>query len=298
MSVRESWQRIAKWASENIPEGKFCLAEGASEGQIADLERILGFPLPEDVRESYRTHNGTNETPFPFKDQEHVTLDYIGKAYEMRRGWVSDPNNEVPRYIEGPIKPVWWSLHRVQLTDDGGGNGLMIDLDPADGGTVGQVIEHSRDEGPLCVHAASWGELLKRIADDSETGRYVYGRKGNMWGLADDGSVSVVGKPEPGPQSAVTIDHSVATQNAFAAHPGVEAQVRAWVDDPAPKLAGLRIGLGISFSAELVIKMEIDNDPELPIRITQIHKKSDTIARTLDKCHKAVIAKQKKGPAK
>jgi cell wall assembly regulator SMI1 len=298
MSVRESWQRIAKWAVENIPEGKFRVAEGASEAQVADLEAILGFSLPEDVRESYRLHNGTDETPFPFKDQEHLTLDQIGQGFEMQREFVLDPHNEVPQSVEGPIKPVWWSLHRVKLTDDGGGNGLMIDLDPAEGGTVGQVIEHSRDEGPRCVHATSWGALLKRIADDTEAGRYIYGKKGNTWGLADDGSVSVVGKPEPGPQSGVTIDYSVSTQNAFAAHPGVEAQVRVWVDDPSPKLDGLRISFGISFSGELVVRMEIDNDPGPPIQLVEITKKGETIARALDRSLKALIAKQKKGRKK
>jgi cell wall assembly regulator SMI1 len=298
MSVRVCWQRIAKWAVENIPEGKFRLAAGASEGQVADLEAILGFSLPKDVRESYRLHNGTDETPFPFKDQEHLTLDHVGKAYEMQRGFVLDPRNEVPQYVEGPIKPVWWSLHRVKLTDDGGGNGLMIDMDPAEGGTVGQVIEHSRDDGPRCVHASSWGVLLKRIADDTEAGRYVYGKKDNMWGLADDGSVSVVGKPDPGPQSGVAIDYSISTQNAFAAHPEVEAQVRAWVDDPSPKVEGLRISFGISFEGGVVIRMEIDNNPGLPIQLVDIPKKSETIARALDRSQKALIAKQKKGRKK
>ena len=52
MSVRESWSRIAAWAGANLPPNKFRLAAGATEQQIADLEALLGFPLPEDVRES------------------------------------------------------------------------------------------------------------------------------------------------------------------------------------------------------------------------------------------------------
>jgi cell wall assembly regulator SMI1 len=187
MSVRESWQRIAKWAADNIPDGKFRLASGASSEQIDELEAVLGFPLPEDVRESYLAHNGTDETPFPFKNQEHSSLSFIAAVYPMYKTFATGPNNEVATEVEGPIKPIFWSLHRVPLTEDGGGSSLMIDLDPAEGGTVGQVIEHNRDLGPVRVIATSWGELLKTIADDAEAGRYIYGKDGDFWGLVDGG---------------------------------------------------------------------------------------------------------------
>jgi cell wall assembly regulator SMI1 len=302
MGVRESWRRIAKWAAANIPEGEFRLARGATKRQIADLEKILGFPLPEEVRESYRAHNGTDETPFPFQGNELASLDFIGKVHEMRRDWMLAPGNQVPGSIEGPIKPEWWSPRRVQLTESGAGDGLMIDLDPAEGGTVGQVIEFSHELGPLRIHAASWGRLLERIADDAEAGRYLYGKDDEMWGLVDDGSVGMAKGPTaileaPRPPLGVTIDPSPATRAALAAHPEVEAQIRAWIDDPSPKLDGLRVSFVISPFSELLISVDLDNGSKPPILIGDTYKPKGrkTIARILDECHKAVVAKRKKG---
>jgi cell wall assembly regulator SMI1 len=100
MSVRESWSRIATWAAANIPSNEFRLAPGATEREIVDLEEVEGCPLPEDVRESYRIHNGTDETVFPcywsdggLLPQEHgelVTLKVMGEMVGLHRKFEED----------------------------------------------------------------------------------------------------------------------------------------------------------------------------------------------------------------
>jgi hypothetical protein len=100
------------------------------------------------------------------------------------------------------------------------------------------------------------------------------------------------------PAVGVELDASSHTLAAFAAYPGLEAEVRAWIADPAPKLNGLRISLTISAWSELIIYLEVNNDPESPIRIGHIPKAGETATRTLEKCHKAVIARLRKQTAK
>jgi cell wall assembly regulator SMI1/predicted DNA-binding WGR domain protein len=182
-TIREDWSCIVAFASERFPEGEFRLAGGATEEQIGAAEQILGFRLPDDVRESYRIHNGSDDSSFPIIGVLSP-IDVVADDFAQRRGWPEDGWG-TPDEIEGPIKPVWWNTARVQLTDDSSGSGLTIDLDPAEGGTWGQVIHHDHEVGPRRVYAPSWGALLRRIADDAEAGKIVHD-EGYTWGHSQD----------------------------------------------------------------------------------------------------------------
>jgi cell wall assembly regulator SMI1 len=183
MSVRESWSRIAAWAEANIPPDKFRLAAGATEQQIADLETLLGFPLPEDVRESYQIHNGTDETVFPRWPTdgdfpcypaygELVTLEFMGLMYQRHCEFELGKN--AAEIVTPEIKPFHWNSRRLVLTDDASSSGLRVDLDPAEAGTFGQILHHDRSFGPIKVISPSWAAMLQRIAEDIDAGIYYY----------------------------------------------------------------------------------------------------------------------------
>jgi cell wall assembly regulator SMI1 len=182
MSVRDSWSRIAAWAAANIPSNEFRLASGASEQEIAELEGLIGCPLPDDVRESYQIHNGTDETVFPcywsdggLLPQEYgelVTLKVMGEMFGLHRKFEED--NYLAEIVTPEIKPLHWSSRRLVLTNDGSDSGLRVDLDPAEAGVMGQIIRHDRAFGPVKVIAPSWAELLRRIADDADAGLFYY----------------------------------------------------------------------------------------------------------------------------
>jgi cell wall assembly regulator SMI1 len=75
---------------------------------------------------------------------------------------------------EGPIKPLHWNLRWLPLTTNGGGDHYCADLDPAPGGTVGQIIWFDHEDGPVQVIAKGFAEWLSGYASDLETGRYVF----------------------------------------------------------------------------------------------------------------------------
>jgi cell wall assembly regulator SMI1 len=172
MSVRESWSRIVAWSSANMPSGTFRPMPGATERQIADLEELVGIQLPEDVRESYRIHNGTDETVFPcywgdghllpHEYGELVSLEFMEIMYKYHCEF--EKANTWPEIITPEIKPVFWSSRRLVLTNDASDSGLRVDLDPAEAGKIGQIIRHDRSFGPVKVIAPSWAELLQRIS--------------------------------------------------------------------------------------------------------------------------------------
>jgi cell wall assembly regulator SMI1 len=176
MSVRASWKRITDWHDGNARRGRFPLARGAPPEQVDALERTIGARLPDDVRESYLLHNGTGwlltyGEVMPVEGVEAMWRRYDQWQRENGYGLGADWQ---PDQLSGPIKSIWWNRLRIPVTDNGGGDPVMIDLDPAEGGTRGQVIKFSHEVGPVRVLAPSWAEWLRGIADGLEAGKYVY----------------------------------------------------------------------------------------------------------------------------
>ncbi len=176
MSLKQDWQRIAKWYSDNTPSG-LPLATGASTERIDAFEKVLGQPLPKDVRDSYLIHNGTGGR-FLLYFGELMTLDDIERMWRRYGEWQKNDKygigDDWKTSAKGPIKPLWWNASRVPLTDNGGGDPVFLDLDPAKGGQIGQLLKYSHETGPAFVLAPSLSNWVAEIAGDLERGKYVY----------------------------------------------------------------------------------------------------------------------------
>jgi cell wall assembly regulator SMI1 len=130
------------------------------------------------VRESYLLHDGTAGTWLLYYG-EVMPLTGVETMWRRYGDWQQENGYGLgedwqTRTITGPIKPVWWSPLRVPLTNNGGGDPVMLDLDPGKGGIRGQVIKFSHEVGPTNVLAPSWSEWLGVIADELAAGKYVY----------------------------------------------------------------------------------------------------------------------------
>lgn len=175
--IEQSWRRIAASHKANVPEEILVLAEGAGEDQILAFESEVGFRLPEDLRVSFAVHNGASNEGFLLHHGELLSLEKIAAQYAMHRGWQRDEGwgtgpDYRAKYIDGPIKPVWWNSSRLALTDNSG-DAIMADFDPAEGGSAGQVITFDHEVGPRRVLAPSFGQWLRGIADGLENGEYI-----------------------------------------------------------------------------------------------------------------------------
>ena len=122
----------------------FELNAGASEADFVKLEQTLGYALPEEFKEFYRVANGEPDIDGVFAGDEWLSIDRIIDEYA-----------------------VWKDLY------DDGGNGKMIDLDPAPSGTAGQIIQMWHDDAAREKEANSLREFLQNYVQDLEAGRYV-----------------------------------------------------------------------------------------------------------------------------
>ena len=177
MNLVEVWQRIAVWHEDNTPAGLFRLAPGASDAEISEFETAIGNTLPADVRQSFSIHNGGLGHACLLW-YEMLPLQSIFKTWQRYLEWQTNNgwglgDDWRPFDVRGPIKPQWWTARRIPLLDADGDH-VMLDLDPPEDGTYGQIIEHSHEIGPKLVLAASWLDWLNRLADGLEAGKYVY----------------------------------------------------------------------------------------------------------------------------
>ena len=88
----------------------------------------------------------------------------------------SQPNKMYPE-PNCPVKNQMWNLQWIPILD-AEGEKIQIDLDPAPGGKIGQVIDTS-----CCgyqVLAGSFREFMAQYADDLEAGKYAFDESWNI----------------------------------------------------------------------------------------------------------------------
>ena len=94
---------------------------------------------------------------------------------------------DVPSDPDEGVRPEWYDLEWVPLTHDSCGNHFCVDLDPAAGGTRGQVISFWHDDPQRVVMARSLGQWLNDFADELEAGKLVYSQEDGGIVEAGDG---------------------------------------------------------------------------------------------------------------
>ncbi len=188
----DSWQRMERWFAEHIPGLLRSLRPGASTTDIRSFEERAGVQLPEEVRESYRVHDGAVEFLGPILGEPYNPLEEVLRSL---LGWRQlderERNSDVDSGLGDDATSFPPDAIRCQYTDPGwipignwDGNCIGVDLDPAANGVRGQVINFGRDEERKFVLAVSWAQLLEDIADELESGSFVAAHP--AWGEEGD----------------------------------------------------------------------------------------------------------------
>src|SRR5262245_47175611 len=85
--IAESWERIERWFSANVPLGLFRPSPGASRIELARAESALDLRFPADVRAAYEIHNGTRPGMIFYEDYYLAPLhEVVRSAGIMRAG--------------------------------------------------------------------------------------------------------------------------------------------------------------------------------------------------------------------
>lgn len=174
-SIAACWKSITEWYRLNALDWDRSLPGPAS---TADLERIdaeFGIALPADLKESYLLHDGTGGWGwFPYGPYMLSAAEVVKEGRFWCDAVKKGAFKKMKGTPEGPIKRTWWNPLWIPFTSSGSGDHYCVDLDPARGGTVGQVIEFFHETSASRVVAPSFAAWLDGFARDLEAGRYRY----------------------------------------------------------------------------------------------------------------------------
>ncbi|KAI0256784.1 hypothetical protein BJV78DRAFT_1166946 [Lactifluus subvellereus] len=205
-SLEQTWTRIRSWLSVEYPELGDTLNYGILPQDLANIETQFGFSLPQVIRESYLVVDGQEPESSAgcseglFFGLHLLPLDEVLDEWRFWREVDDDPNTGAhPRLREvmQSIPPGWIRKEYSQrgwipLISDKTGNYIGIDLNPGEGGSVGQVIVFGRDFDTKVVlwngdGPSGWARWLASFAEELESGEgFELGLSSESEGSEDD----------------------------------------------------------------------------------------------------------------
>jgi cell wall assembly regulator SMI1 len=178
--MEEIWTRIDAWLKVNAPKVFSALQPGASDNQIQTAESILGIQFPEDVKASYRIHNG-QQTIHDYglipESQEFLSLERIQAEWQLKKELLDECSFEGGSKPDPGIRADWWNAKWIPLISNGCGDSYCLDLAPAGGGNVGQIIKMIHDDAYRGFLAPSFRIWMEEYAAKLESGEYVFSEK-------------------------------------------------------------------------------------------------------------------------
>jgi predicted DNA-binding WGR domain protein/cell wall assembly regulator SMI1 len=191
--------RIAK-IEANAKKAGYTLPKGANEKAIAKAEAALGFTFPPEVRAFYLAHDGgSDDGDYICAGRELLSLEGIVGQWKIwkdlfDKGEFEDAEGDV----DAGVQEAWWIPAWIPVTYDGSGNHDIIDLAPAEGGKVGQILSFYHDDDPRTIvgpdlltwlEKVKWGEDFDEEDDEESEGawrRFEMDEK--FWAIKLDGA--------------------------------------------------------------------------------------------------------------
>jgi cell wall assembly regulator SMI1 len=169
---------LSRWLESHAPGFHGSLADPLNDAVLAEAEALIGRKLPVDYVRFLRQHDGQRFVPGRepgigtlspiFRAFEILPLGYAGSEWRSMREW-GEGMGDIE--VDGPVRPLyvhdaWWPFTVIY----GSSHHHCIDLDPAPGGDVGQIIVVSMKDDRRTVLAPSFDAFMERlvaILDDS-----------------------------------------------------------------------------------------------------------------------------------
>lgn len=149
--------RLERWLAEHRPDFLAELEPGASDEELAALEREAGVSLPSLYAMLLRWRDGGS-------------LDSLwGNFYLLSTRQVLDAMDLDPAEFD---EPLWWHRGWIPFLDNGGGNYLCIDSAGCFGGQAGQLVEFWHDDDDRAVAFPSFEAWLSTLVEGLELGLF------------------------------------------------------------------------------------------------------------------------------
>jgi cell wall assembly regulator SMI1 len=185
--VAASWRTIEGVLWENAHSLYRALRKPATDAQIARLANLVPAKLSRDFVQSLKTHDGLRDSHLGqnrlFDYNALLPVSAIITEYKMLCSLQAEcgfPGGQAGG-DSGVRNDAHWRPGWVPIMD-ADGDKLVLDLDPAPGGSVGQVFKWSNTgSSPLRVLAQSFGKWLAGLAEALSKRRFGLDERGGIW---------------------------------------------------------------------------------------------------------------------
>src|ERR1700678_2523651 len=142
--MKAVWKCIHAWLGENAPAGYGNLRAGATAKAIQAAENVIGPKLPDDVKASYRIHNGQGMEPGLVGGEGWMLLS-LQEIVKLWRRW-SKANPKHAHFV-----PIAWNRT---------GDYVVLNLDPdsKEPGCLMIQRSDSSEPDPMMPSFAAWLE--------------------------------------------------------------------------------------------------------------------------------------------
>lgn len=234
----------------------------ATSAALDAAEKQIGFALPDDLRRLWLRTDGQHDIyaiadPAPGRVLSPLFGEYpllsVGEALEVYSVWLEiwteagdrfhdDYNEGVITSREGdPVYPDYWRPGWLPFAWDNG-NGYAVDLSPAPGGSVGQVILIGRDENERRVLGSSITAFLTDAVVHIPRFRRSQGEAPSLlFDMEDRRGSHVARTASPQPARRIPpVDTTLPTARPLSAYRRLARRMRSW-----PWLIGTAASLGL-----------------------------------------------------
>ena len=171
LSIDECWAFL-----ESRGDALTGLPPGATSEAISDAEALMHVEFPDDLRKLLLRHDGCGSYYIsPYKigggGQTFMPIKDIIATWKC----MTDIGADFARDGEfgeqtGPIKRNYWNMRWIPITDNGCGDNIIIDLDPPEEGTLGQIVDWGHEGGVTTFQATSLREWLNEVVEEVRAG--------------------------------------------------------------------------------------------------------------------------------
>jgi cell wall assembly regulator SMI1 len=180
--VNNLWNRIKNSLQELKAQDVLNdLNPGAKSTDIAKLTDQFDEREISDLISYLRIHDGQDGRFALVYPWQLLSVSSIESERDLMINTFANGESEDEIEAIGPVKPALWNDNWLPFASDGAGNLLCIDLDPADNGHVGQVIQWAADPPYVEVLASGLQAWLETFAEGLDQGLYQWISGKDAW---------------------------------------------------------------------------------------------------------------------
>lgn len=169
-----AWAEFHRYVAAVHPSVDFKLRPGASDEDIAALEKAWGGKLTPELKALYRAADGQDGEGFAlFPGYRFLPLEEITPQAELMNGAGLFFIRFIPADPDPGVKGWWWDNDWLPIGENGAGDLFCADFAPAKGGVDGQLIGFIHDASPRKRYADGPADLFEKLRAGLETGDWV-----------------------------------------------------------------------------------------------------------------------------